>query len=228
MTNTLMAPGRKYWNNNASHTTWTDADKAAFDNKDFYPTSGSGYNNQKWATERNVKDEYEGYDFPIIRYAEVLLNYAEAVFERNADAEGNIMDASKVDAALVYLNEVRQRVNPNMPGLTTSFATTHNLKMREEIRRERTVELFNEGFRIDDLKRWKIAETEMPENMLGVKWNTSGDWATWAGKWSPSYSLEDGCLLIETNRVWSNKNYLYPLPSDQRQLNPNIGQNPGW
>lgn len=42
--------------------------------------------------------------------------------------------------------------------------------MREEIRRERTVELFNEGFRIDDLKRWKIAETEMPENMLGVKW----------------------------------------------------------
>ena len=100
--------------------------------------------------------------------------------------------------------------------------------MREEIRRERTVELFNEGFRIDDLKRWKIAETEMPENMLGVKWNTSGDWATWAGKWSPSYSLEDGCLLIETNRVWSNKNYLYPLPSDQRQLNPNIGQNPGW
>ncbi|WP_349932863.1 RagB/SusD family nutrient uptake outer membrane protein [Bacteroides finegoldii] len=228
MTNTLMAPGRKYWNNNASHTTWTDADKAAFDNKDFYPTSGSGYNNQKWATERNVKDEYEGYDFPIIRYAEVLLNYAEAVFERNADAEGNIMDASKVDAALVYLNEVRQRVNPNMPGLTTSFATTHNLKMREEIRRERTVELFNEGFRIDDLKRWKTAETEMPENMLGVKWNTSGDWATWAGKWSPSYSLEDGCLLIETNRVWSNKNYLYPLPSDQRQLNPNIGQNPGW
>lgn len=228
MTNTLMAPGRKYWNNNASHTTWTDADKAAFDNKDFYPTSGSGYNNQKWAAERNVKDEYEGYDFPIIRYAEVLLNYAEAVFERNADAEGNIMDASKVDAALVYLNEVRQRVNPNMPGLTTSFATTHNLKMREEIRRERTVELFNEGFRIDDLKRWKTAETEMPENMLGVKWNTSGDWATWAGKWSPSYSLEDGCLLIETNRVWSNKNYLYPLPSDQRQLNPNIGQNPGW
>ena len=77
MTNTLMAPGRKYWNNNASHTTWTDADKAAFDNKDFYPTSGSGYNNQKWATERNVKDEYEGYDFPIIRYAEVLLNYAK-------------------------------------------------------------------------------------------------------------------------------------------------------
>lgn len=52
MTNTLMVPGNKYWNNNAPHTTWTDADKAAFDNKPFYPTSGSGYYNQKWATER--------------------------------------------------------------------------------------------------------------------------------------------------------------------------------
>ena len=56
MTNTLMVPGNKYWNNNAPHTTWTDADKAAFDNKPFYPTSGSGYYNQKWATEREVKD----------------------------------------------------------------------------------------------------------------------------------------------------------------------------
>ena len=39
--------------------------------------------------------------------------------------------------------------------------------MRTEIRRERTVELFNEGFRIDDLKRWKTAENEMPQAMLG-------------------------------------------------------------
>ena len=34
--------------------------------------------------------------------------------------------------------------------------------------------------------------------------------------------------MIETDRVWENKNYLYPIPSDQKQLNPNIGQNPGW
>ena len=84
MNNTLMIPGNRYWNNNAPHTTWTDADKAAFDNKPFYPTSGSGYHNQKWATERDVKDTYEGYDFPVIRYAEVLLNYTEAVYERYA------------------------------------------------------------------------------------------------------------------------------------------------
>ena len=234
MNNTLMIPGNRYWNNNAPHTTWTDADKAAFDNKPFYPTSGSGYHNQKWATERDVKDTYEGYDFPVIRYAEVLLNYTEAVYERYAATDGSITDESKVDAALKYLNEVRKRVNPDMPDLTVSFAATKGLSLREEIRRERTVELFNEGFRIDDLKRWKTAEVEMPKNMLGVKWSTTGDWSTWATAWKPSYSTDTddagiaGCLMIETDRVWENKNYLYPIPSDQKQLNPNIGQNPGW
>ena len=236
MTNTLMVPGNKYWNNNAPHTTWTDADKAAFDNKPFYPTSGSGYYNQKWATEREVKDTYEGYDYPIIRYAEVLLNYAEAVYERYSqkDAAGTITDASKVDAALKYLNQVRKRVNPDMPELTVAFATAKGLNMRDEIRRERTVELFNEGFRVDDLKRWKQAEIEMPKDILGVRWSTSGEWSTWANAWKPSYATATddagttGCFMIETGRVWDNKNYLYPIPSDQKQLNPNIGQNPGW
>ena len=103
-----------------------------------------------------------------------------------------------------------------------------------EIRRERRIELIAEGFRLDDLKRWKTAEVEMPKNMLGVKWSTTGDWSTWATAWKPSYSTDTddagiaGCLMIETDRVWENKNYLYPIPSDQKQLNPNIGQNPGW
>ena len=42
--------------------------------------------------------------------------------------------------------------------------------MRTEIRRERTIEFFDENFRIDDLKRWKTAEDEMPMNLTGVKW----------------------------------------------------------
>ena len=154
-----------------------------------------------------TREEYA----PIIRYAEVLLNYTEAVYERYAATDGSITDESKVDAALKYLNEVRKRVNPDMPNLTVSFAATKGLSLREEIRRERTVELFNEGFRIDDLKRWKTAEVEMPKNMLGVKWSTTGDWSTWATAWKPSYSTDTddagiaGCLMIETDRVWENR-----------------------
>lgn len=100
------------------------------------PTSGSGYNNQKWATERAVNTNYEGYDYPIIRYAEVLLNYAEAVFERDETISDEDLNIS--------LNLVRNRINTQMPKLTNSFAQTYGLDMRTEIRRERTVELFNE------------------------------------------------------------------------------------
>ena len=96
--------------------------------------------------------------------------------------------------------------------------------MREEIRRERTVELVLEGFRIDDLKRWKIAEIEMPQDILGIK-KTGTDYA----KENLSYSTDlNGCIIVETGRKWEEKNYLYPLPADQLQLNPNLGQNFGW
>ena len=113
--------------------------------------SGSGYQNQKWATERRVEDNYEGYDYPIIRYAEVLLNYAEAVFERDGQISDEDLDIS--------LNLTRQRVNPDMPKLTNDFVRQHGLGYcRQKFRRERTIELYNEGFRIDDLKRWKTAK----------------------------------------------------------------------
>ncbi len=47
--------------------------------KGYSPANGSGYANQKWAAERKVQTNSEGYDYPVIRYAEVLLNYAGGV-----------------------------------------------------------------------------------------------------------------------------------------------------
>ena len=98
--------------------------------------------------------------------------------------------------------------------------------MREEIRRERTVELVLEGHRIDDLKRWATAAVEMPQDQLGVKF--TGTW--FETNWSnPGTSVPTACfLLIYTDRVLNDKLYLYPLPSDQLQLNPQLEQNPGW
>ena len=105
----------------------------------------------------------QGYDFPIIRYAEVLLNYAEAVYERDDKISNTDLNIS--------LNLVRLRVNPAMTPLTNELITQNaGMDMRTEIRRERTIELFNEGFRLDDLKRWKTAETEMPMDIVGIQW----------------------------------------------------------
>ena len=155
----------------------------------------------------------------IIRYAEVSLNYAEAVFER----DNEISDADLAKS----LNLVRKRVNPEMPDLTNGFVSSNGLDMRTEIRRERTVELFDECFRLDDLKRWKTAETEMPMNLTGVKWTGTEYETTWTSAASKAKDAQ-GCILMESGRVWKERNYLYPLPVDQLQLNPNLGQNPGW
>ncbi|MBD3590012.1 RagB/SusD family nutrient uptake outer membrane protein [Bacteroides sp. GM023] len=218
MTTTLMQHGEKYWNNttNNSRKTWDDQDLATA--LTLSVTSNSGYQNHKWAVERLVADTQESMDYPVIRYAEVLLNYAEATYELDGAISNTDLDLS--------LNLVRLRINSTMPKLSNSFVTTNGLSMREEIRRERTLELVLEGFRIDDLKRWATAPKEMVEDQLGVKY--TGTWfeSHWANQ---SRSLNsDGCIVLYDGRVWSDKLYLYPLPSDQLQLNPQLGQNPGW
>ena len=218
MDNTMLWHGEQYWNNDGKwRTTWTDADLTSCLTTN--ARSNSGYQSQKWGVECEVQDYYESMDYPVIRYAEVLLNYAEATYELTESITDTDLDLS--------LNLVRQRVNRNMPKLSNSFVSANGLNMREEIRRERTVELFLEGFRIDDLKRWKTAETEMPQDQLGVK--ITGTWfeSNWPAAKSRSLN-SDGCIVMYGGRTWAQKNYLYPLPQDQRQLNPQLGQNPGW
>lgn len=216
MNATLLRHGQKYWNNDGKwRTTWTAADEE--DALTCDRRSQSGYINNKWATERKVDDTNEGYDYPVIRYAEVLLNYAEAVYEQGESISDADLDLS--------LNVVRQRSNPDMVKLSNSLVSANGLSMREEIRAERTVELALEGFRVDDLKRWKTAETEMPQNLRGIP--MTGWFATnWTNQTRPLDA--DGCIILYDGRVWAEKNYLYPIPSDELQLNPELGQNKGW
>lgn len=221
ISNMLLMPGSTYWDNTANHcrTTFDEADLGkAYTN--YTPGSGgTGYYTRKYAAERLVTDNYESYDYPVIRYAEVLLNYAEALYER----DGKISD----DDLKISINRTRKRINPDMPDITNAFVSTNSLDMREEIRRERTIELFNEGFRIDDLKRWKTAEIEMPMDLCGI--TLTGEYArssSWLQNVLPLN--EKNQVVYESGRVFQQKHYLYPIPSDQMQLNPNLGQNPGW
>lgn len=216
MNATMLQHGQKYWNNDGKwRTTWTVSDEENALTCD--RRSNSGYINNKWASERQVDDTNEGYDYPVIRYAEVLLNYAEAVFERDGSISDNDLNIS--------LNLVRGRSNPNMAKLSNSLVSANGLDMLEEIRAERTVELFLEGFRIDDLKRWKKAEVEMPMPLEGIHYR--GTW--YETNWNQARPLSDeGCIILYDGRSWAKKNYLLPLPSNERQLNKNLGQNPGW
>lgn len=220
MSNVLMRPHDTFWNNeaNTSRTKWDDSDRSHAAITDYKPASGgTGYYTHKYSAERTVTSNYESYDYPVIRYAEVLLNLAEALYER----DGRISD----EDLAATVNLTRRRVNPDMPALTNSFVSSNGLDMRTELRRERTIELFNEGFRLDDLKRWKTAETEMPMDLCGI--TLTGEFArTWTQNTLPLNNKNQ--VVYETGRQFLNKHYLYPLPADQVQLNPNLGQNPGW
>ena len=220
MSNTMCYHNQTVWDNEPTscRVDWSGGAADLANSRTISALVGSGYQNQKWATEREVPDAYEGYDYPVIRYAEVLLNYAEAQYE----LAGSITDAD-LD---ISLNLVRQRVNLTMPKLSNSFVSSNGLDMREEIRRERTIELFHEGFRIDDLKRWATAQTEMPQDILGIMWTGTQFQTLWSTDAQPRDA--NGVRIMQTNRVFDKKHYLYPLPSDQRQLNPSLGQNEGW
>lgn len=165
------------------------------------------------------------YDRHLIRYAEVLLIYAEATFEKNGSISDGDLDLS--------INKLRDRVG--MPHLTNAFVTAHSLDMRTEIRRERTVELALEGFRYDDLRRWKTAETELPQDVKGIKIKGS-TWQTYPLYSDPSYQNKtdaNGFMIAESGRVFDpNKDYLQPLPTREvafYQTNGHVlQQNPGW
>lgn len=156
----------------------------------------------------------------LIRYAEVLLIYAEAKFELNESISDADLDKS--------INLLRTRVGFNVK-LTNAFVNANNLSMREEIRRERTVELALEGFRYDDLIRWKTAETVLPQNLLGAKFVE----ADWPNTNANSLNLNaDRVLIVEpasTRHFEANRDYLYPVPFNEITLSGgNVVQNPNW
>jgi starch-binding outer membrane protein, SusD/RagB family len=219
----MMIPGYPYWQNATNwhiNWDWSAADLAnARPPHNPWSNDVTGYNSQQWAAERQVPNSQEGYDYPVIRLAEVYLNYAEALYERN----GVISDAD-LDKSL---NKVRNRVNASMPKLSNAFVSDNGLDMREEIRRERAVELQGEGFRMDDLKRWYIAHIELVKPLLGVRWKGTEFETKYTN--APALTAEGDVLADPvTERKFSEKNYLIPIPTNQIQLNTNLRQNPGW
>jgi hypothetical protein len=155
-------------------------------------------------------------DRPILRYAEVLLTYAEAKFE---------LDGSITDADLdISINLLRTR--GKIAKLTNAFVTTNGLSMRDEIRRERRVELAQEGGRYWDLMRWKTGEIELPKPVLG-NFFFKAEFGT-----ATTVNLTQDSFILVTpasfRKFDAAKDYLWPLPLNEISLNPNLKQNPGW
>ncbi len=177
----------------------------------------TGYRVYKYLSEQpDVSSKGSYFNAHLIRYAEVLLIYAEATYELT----GSISDAD-LD---MTINKIRKRAG--MPPLTNAFVNENELDMREEIRRERTIELCFEMSRYDDLRRWKTAEKEMAMPLKGVKF---APYAEENASLKPMLD-ENGFVIVEQDRRFRpSRDYLAPLPLKQISMtNGAIKQNPGW
>lgn len=158
-------------------------------------------------------------DLPLIRYAEILLIYAEAVYELNGSISDSELDNS--------INLLRQR--GSVVPLSNKLVQTYGLDMREELRRERRVELSMEGFRYWDLLRWKTAENELVKPVLGSKYFIN-EFLPVGGVVGQKLTADSLYLVQDASqrRFDPGKDYLWPFPVNELALNPNLKQNPGW
>lgn len=184
----------------------------------------TGYMLRKFLDETLDAAQFRGqYDFKEFRYAEVLLILAEALYEKN----GSISDADLNRT----VNLTRSRAG--MPALTNAHVTANGLNMLNEIRRERTVELAFEGFRRDDLRRWKLAETVLPQAIRGVKF-AGTEYQTRYPDLQIGVDIQvdaNGFIIAEPagSRQFLPRHYLDPLPLQQIQLSQGtLTQNTGW
>ena len=185
--------------------------------KDYHELHGgtlTGYYTKKFLNNMSFKSPTTyTHACPIFRYAEVLLNAAEAINE----AEGP-------DNAYQYVNEVRARVGmPPYSGMSQS-------QLRERIRNERRIELCFEDHRFFDERRWKLFESKSAASEKNLPYyqqvyNLYGVAVT------PGQStvFNYGPAEMHQSRAFNSpKNYYFPIPDAEIKRLPNLGQNPGW
>lgn len=146
--------------------------------------------------------------WPLIRYAEMLLNYAEAINE-----------ADQTDLAYPKLIELRQRAGI-LPGVDNLYGLKANMtkeEMREAVRNERRIELAFEDHRWHDIRRWKIAmvTNNAYNKVMKITKNSTG-----------TFTYERQESIRRHN--FRPEMYLLPIPDPEIQKMPAMRQNPGW
>jgi len=122
-------------------------------------------------------------------------------------AEARI-ELGELGAGKSAIDQVRARVN--MPPV----AMGSQAQLIAAVRHERAVELAWEGLRLADIRRWRIAETVMPGRVSGIDYTENGQVVT---------ATSDDVRVFNSSR-----DYLFPIPSTERDLNQNLQQNPGY
>lgn len=168
-------------------------------------SSPTGYYIRKYYDPASINNFNSGLNLILIRYADILLMYAEAKNELNqltADVWNQTIRALRVRA-----------------GFTEAEALNFNAAWTADqrtaiIRRERRTELALEGLRIFDIRRWKTAETVLNGWVHGAKYGEP--------------SVDNGYIRVNQRSFDPAKHYLWAVPRDERNLNKNLSQNNSW
>lgn len=167
--------------------------------------SRTGYWFKKFVDETDAFKSGGNMDFPLLRYAEVLLTYAEA----------KIMMNQVDDLTKKCINDIRRRAGLDMTVADVTlpaFASFTQPQWIELIRNERRLELAAEGQRYDDIIRWRIAEDVLNKPAEGHVRIVDGNKET---------------LKVE-DRSFKSNNYLWPFHENSLKVEPGLTQNPGY
>ncbi|MGN0067218.1 MAG: RagB/SusD family nutrient uptake outer membrane protein [Bacteroides sp.] len=201
--------------------------------KSCYPTgigqhgdaTATGYYQQKWL-DPSIDPQSTGWDMGkdavVIRYAEVLLTYAEAKNELDP------LSQEAFDA----VNQVRRRVG--MPDLQKTDASKPTYcgtqdDLRQRIRNEWRVEFALEGGKRQwDIRRWGIAKEVLNKPLYGLKYKLVDSPDAVDGDGGKICILYEGENYIGGTTSYKDHNYVYPIPQKEIDLNPNLTQNDGY
>ena len=176
----------------------------------------SGYQFRKYVESdpREFRDRSE-LDIMLIRYAEVLLIYAEAKVELGQT------DESVYNA----IDQVRERA-----GLPVLERGKRIEELKAAVRQERKVELAGEGLRYFDIRRWNIAEEVMSGPLYGrpLREYKAHHVPVFDEHNTPHYDEYADELRMFDTRSFSSKNILWPVPQKELDINPLLQQNPGY
>jgi hypothetical protein len=155
---------------------------------------------------------------PLMRYAEVLLSYLEALNESSpASITQEILDLT--------INDIRDRVK--LPPLSISELSSQEL-VRKAVRNERRVELAFEGFRYFDVLRWGTAIQELNHTFTGVKLSDDPNAPNYRGSGITASPVDENMYYQFETRKWAAHNRYFPIPQSELNINKNLKQNEGY
>jgi hypothetical protein len=155
---------------------------------------------------------------PLMRYAEVLLSYLEAVNESASSAvTQNMLD--------ITINDIRDRVN--LPPIQLADVSSQEL-LRAAVRKERRVELAFEGFRYFDVLRWGTAMQELNHTFTGVKLSNIPTARNYRGSGATASPVDENMYYQFEVRTWAPHNRYFPIPQSELNINKNLSPQAGY